>query len=149
MTDAPVLFSGDIAVDDRGTVSFVNEFAFERVVRFYRVANFSTDVVRAWHGHKKEGKYVYVTKGSAIVAAVPFNHDTHPDKAAPVQRWVLSEKKPRVLFIPAGHANGFRCLETDTVILFFSTSTLEESKGDDWRFPADYWGDQVWQVEDR
>lgn len=149
MADTPVLMNGDVAVDDRGSVSFVNDFNFKDVVRFYRVDNFSTEMIRAWHGHKKEAKYVYVAKGSAIVAAVPFNHDTAPDKAAQVQRWVLSDRKPRILFIPAGHANGFRCLEEGTVILFFSTSTLEQSKGDDFRFPADYWGAHVWQAENR
>jgi dTDP-4-dehydrorhamnose 3,5-epimerase len=147
--DSPLLISGDLAVDDRGSVSFVNDFRFENVVRFYRVANFSTSVIRAWHGHKKEAKYAYVVSGSAIVAAVPFDHDTSPDRNAAVQRYVLSAAKPRILYIPPGHANGFRPLEDNTVILFFSTSTLEETRGDDFRFPPDYWGAHVWEVENR
>jgi dTDP-4-dehydrorhamnose 3,5-epimerase-like enzyme len=149
MSRALVLIPGDIAVDDRGSLSFVNDFHFEHVVRFYRVSNFSTSVIRAWHGHKKEAKYVYVVSGSAIVAAVPFDHDVAPNKAAPVQRHVLSSAKPRILYIPPGFANGFRPLQDDTVILFFSTSTLEETKGDDFRFPVDYWGAGVWEVESR
>jgi dTDP-4-dehydrorhamnose 3,5-epimerase len=149
MSPTPLLIAGDIAVDDRGSLSFVNDFHFENVVRFYRVTNFSTSVIRAWHGHKKEAKYAYVVSGTAIVAAVPFNHDVSPDKSAPVQRHVLSAAKPRVLYIPPGYANGFRPLEEGTVILFFSTSTLEETKGDDYRFPVDYWGADIWNVESR
>jgi dTDP-4-dehydrorhamnose 3,5-epimerase len=62
---------------------------------------------------------------------------------------VLSDQKPGLVFIPPGYANGFRSLVPDTHILFFSTASLEESKGDDYRFPADYWGSQIWQVENR
>ena len=149
MNTQPFLLQGDIAVDDRGSLSFVNDFQFENVVRFYRVANYNTSLIRAWHGHKKEAKYVYVTSGSAIVGAVPFNDTVAPDRDAPVQRFILSSAKPRILYLPPGYANGFRALESNTVILFFSTSTLEESKNDDFRFPADYWGSDIWAVENR
>lgn len=149
MGSNPVLIAGALAVDDRGSVSFVNDFGFASVVRFYCVRPFSLTVIRAWHGHKKEGKYVYPVSGSAIVAAVPFDHDTTPDRSAKVQRYVLSAAKPSVLYIPPGYANGFRPLEDHTSMMFFSTSTLEASKGDDYRFPPDYWGSQVWEVENR
>lgn len=147
--NSPLLIAGDIAVDDRGSVSFVNDFRFDGVARFYRVENFNTSVIRAWHGHKKEAKYAYVVSGSAIVAAVPFDDDSAPDRNATVQRYVLSAVKPRILYIPAGYANGFKPLEDGTVILFFSTSTMEEARGDDFRFPPDYWGAHVWEVENR
>ena len=62
---------------------------------------------------------------------------------------LLSDKNPKILFIPPKYANGFRPLELDTRIIFFSTSTLEESEGDDYRFPVDYWGNEVWEVENR
>jgi dTDP-4-dehydrorhamnose 3,5-epimerase len=145
----PRLIEGGLAVDDRGSLSFANAFDFAGVKRFYKVTNHSTDVIRAWHGHVKEGKYVYVARGAAIVAAVQLDDVKAPNQRAPVQRWVLSDQKPALVFIPPGYANGFRSLVPDTHILFFSTSSLEESKGDDYRFPADHWGAQVWQVENR
>jgi dTDP-4-dehydrorhamnose 3,5-epimerase len=147
--EAPRLISGDIAVDDRGSVSFVNGFSFGDVARFYRVHNHATTTIRAWHGHKIEGKYVYVVTGSAIAAAVRFDAGSLPPGEEQVHRYVLSAAKPAVLYIPPGFANGFRPLEPNTVILFFSTSTLEQSKGDDYRFPADHWGAHIWEVENR
>jgi len=143
------LLNGGLAVDDRGVVSFVNDFRFQNVKRFYQVQNFSTSTIRAFHGHKNEGKYVYVARGSAIIAVVELDDVKNPSKSKPVQRFVLSDKKPAILFIPPCYANGFRPLEENTCILFFSTSTLEESKDDDYRFPADYWGKEIWQVENR
>ncbi|MBN2439760.1 MAG: NAD-dependent epimerase/dehydratase family protein [Spirochaetales bacterium] len=143
------LYPGGVAVDDRGVLSFSNEFTFFGVKRFYQVENFSTSTIRAFHGHAKEGKYVYVAKGSAIVAAVYLDDFKKPSLKNEVNRYVLSDKKPQVLYIPPGHANGFRPLEEGTRIIFFSTSSLEDSKGDDYRFPPDYWGSWVWEIENR
>ena len=143
------LIPGGVAVDDRGCLNFANDFNFYGVKRFYQVQNFSTSTIRAFHGHLREAKYVYVAKGSAIVAAVELDDIKSPSKNKKVNRFILSDKKPQVLFIPPKYANGFRPLEEDTRILFFSTSSLEESKGDDYRFPVDYWGKEVWEVENR
>tara|TARA_Y100000310_G_scaffold332355_2_gene407769 strand:- start:824 stop:1270 length:447 start_codon:yes stop_codon:yes gene_type:complete len=145
----PTLIKGGIAIDDRGSVSFVNDFDFSSIKRFYQVKNFSRDTIRAFHGHLKEAKYAYVAKGSAILAVVKLTSTENPDKAQKVERFVLSDKSPTVLYIPEGYANGFKILEKDTLILFFSTTSLEESQGDDFRFPQDYWGKDIWEIENR
>lgn len=145
----PILIKGGFAVDDRGTVAFANDFSFEGVKRFYMVENFSPGTIRAWHSHKNEAKYVLVVSGSAIVAAVEMDNHETPNKNNQVHRFVLSSRNPQIIFIPAGFANGFKALEHGTRIIFFSTATLEESKNDDFRFPYDYWGKEVWEVENK
>lgn len=134
------IVSGDLAVDDRGTVRFVNDFDFKNVKRFYQVSNHRKGFIRAWHGHKHEDKYVYVTSGSALIGVV--NLETEE-----IDKFVLSANKPRILWIPANSANGFMSLEEDTSIIFFSSRTLEESKDDDIRFPYDKWN--IWDIEYR
>jgi len=143
------IIQGGVFVDDRGTLTFANDFHFFGVKRFYQVKNFSTNTIRAFHGHLKEAKFVYVAKGSAIVAAVKFDDIKKPSKSEKVHRYILSDKNAQILFIPPKYANGFKPLEEDTRVLFFSTSSLEESTGDDYRFPIDYWGKEVWEVENR
>lgn len=145
----PVLIKGGFAVDDRGMLSFVNDFNFEGVKRFYTVENFSTETIRAFHGHKKEAKYALVISGSAIVAAVEMDNAEKPNKNNKIYRFALSSRNPQIIFIPAGFANGFRPLEQGTKIMFFSTSSLEESKNDDFRFSYDYWGKEIWEIENR
>lgn len=145
--EEPRLIQGDLAVDDRGEVGFVNEFHFEGIKRFYTVANHRQGFVRAWHGHRREAKYVMAVSGAAVVGVVRVDDWERPSKSAPVQRFVLSSTKPAVLFIPAGYANGFMSLTEDTKLIFFSTSTLEESKGDDIRFGARHW--DIWSIEER
>ena len=143
----PILYIGDLAVDDRGEVGFVNDFDFTGVKRFYTVRNHRRGFVRAWHAHQREAKYVTVLEGSALVGAVKIDDWTNPSKNLPVSRYVLSAKKPKVLFIPSGYANGFKSLTEDARLIFFSTSTLKDSVGDDIRFDARYW--DIWNVEER
>ena len=144
---APYVIEGGLGVDDRGEVAFVNDFHFDSVKRFYMVSNHRAGFVRAWHAHHHEAKYVTVVQGAAIVAAVAIDNWEHPSKDAQVHRYVLSAQKPAVVYIPSGYANGFMSLTADTRLMFFSTSTLEESRGDDVRYDARYW--DAWQVIER
>lgn len=146
-TGIPHLIEGGLSVDDRGLVEFVNDFHFERVKRFYFVSNHQAGFVRAWHAHKREAKYVSVVEGAAIVAAVAIDNWDHPSKDAEMHRYVLSDHKPAVLYIPEGYANGFMTLRADTKLIFFSTATIDESRGDDVRYDARYW--DPWQVIER
>jgi dTDP-4-dehydrorhamnose 3,5-epimerase len=145
--EEPKLIEGNIAVDDRGTVSFVNDFNFTGVKRSYTVTNHKAGFVRAWHAHRYESKYVTVVRGSAIIGAVKIDNWEKPSKDTPVNRYVLSDKKPSVLYIPAGYANGFMPLTRDAILVFYSTATLEQSRNDDIRYPARYW--DIWQVTER
>ena len=148
--EIPKLIKGGIAVDDRGMLSFINDFNFNNVKRFYQVNNFSTKIIRAFHGHRKEGKYVFVPNGSVLINTIPLNElEEKKAKAANINRFVLSSINPSILYIPKNYSHGFRALEDNTSILFFSTSTLEDSKGDDIRHPFDILGKEIWETENR
>lgn len=146
-TSGPRLIEGALVVDDRGSVSFVNDFDFAGVRRFYIVANHRAGFVRAWHAHRKEAKYVTVTRGAALVGAVRIDNWDDPSPDARVHRHVLSAQNPSVLYIPAGYANGFMSLTDDATLIFFSTSTIEESRQDDVRYDSRRW--DIWQVIER
>jgi dTDP-4-dehydrorhamnose 3,5-epimerase-like enzyme len=137
--------------DDRGVLTAFEMIPMEKIQRFYTVQNHKAGFVRAWHGHKFETKYAVVVKGAAVVAAVKVDNWESPnernDTAPIVEREVLSAENAKVFLIPAGCANGWKSLTDDTIIVFFSTATAEESKGDDYRFPARLW--DVWGVEER
>ena len=142
------MLDGGLAVDDRGEVGFVNGFAFEGVRRFYILENHRQGFVRAWHAHRREAKYVLVVRGAAVVAAVPIEGSWDvPNRAAKVARYVMSAKRPSVLYIPPGYANGAMSLTEDARIMYFSTATMEETKQDDVRYDARYW--DAWSVEER
>lgn len=136
----PEIISGGVAVDDRGVVSYVNDFTFYGIKRFYQVSNHRIGFIRAWHGHNNEEKYIYVATGTALIGAVNLLTEE-------IYKFVLSAKKTSILRVPKGFANGFKTLEQDTNILFFSSSTIEESLKDDVRFPYNKW--DIWQDDYR
>jgi len=127
----PRLIKGDLAVDDRGKLSFVNDFDFKDVKRFYTVQNHIGYNMRGWHGHKKEAKYALVTRGWAVFVAKEFNKREGAERE--VYKFALSADKPEILCIPGGYYHAFQTKTHDTQVMFFSTATLEESKDDDFR----------------
>ncbi len=136
---SPHLIEGGLSVDERGTVTFVNDFQFEGVKRFYTVANHERGFVRGWHGHRYEAKYVTVLRGAALIGVVELENWETPAREAVVQRFVLSATQPSILYIPPGYANSSRTLTDEALLMYFSTATLAESQADHLRYDPDYW----------
>jgi dTDP-4-dehydrorhamnose 3,5-epimerase len=149
MTNKPDLIPGSFSVDDRGHLTFFNDFdlEFEPARRIYLTSNYRSNFIRAWHAHKKESKYVTVIQGSALVCAVRVINWRKPRKDVPVHRFVLSAHQPSILAIPAGYANGWMSLTADAKLLWLSTATLDESRNDDVRYSSRYWN--PWEVAER
>lgn len=146
---------GGLFVDDRGVIRFINDFP-SNIKRMYQVENSCglIGAVRAWHGHLKENKYVYVPRGIVEVKIIKMKKsECHgcftgyiPDGPADrILTFTLSSFQPSILHINNGYYNGFKTLTDDAIVQFFSTSTLEESKNDDFRLPWDYFGKEVWE----
>jgi dTDP-4-dehydrorhamnose 3,5-epimerase len=144
LSNEPKLLEGGSASDARGRVSFVNPFTFAGVKRFYMIEN-NPGIIRAFHGHMKEAKYVFVSAGKARIVIVPIDGTPSPSKDAKPLVFDLSAEKPQVLYIPGGYANGSMSLEPGTRIQYFSTATVEDSKADDYRYAPDYWGADIWK----
>lgn len=122
------IYNGQQFIDDRGILRFVNDFDFKNVRRFYQVQNHNKGFIRAWHGHKIEEKYVYVAKGTIWLGIIDMENNS-------IEKYILSDKDPKILHIPSGKYNGFQTLEDDTIVIFFSTSSINETKNDDIRLP--------------
>jgi dTDP-4-dehydrorhamnose 3,5-epimerase-like enzyme len=73
-----------------------------------------------------------------------MSETVNPSKEEPVKRVVLTSSSTSAIFIPAGYANGFKTLTPDTLLLVLSSTSLQESLDDDYRFPFDYWN--PWEV---
>jgi dTDP-4-dehydrorhamnose 3,5-epimerase len=147
MYDKVAFIEGMVSVDDRGELGFCNDFDMKPVRRLYVVSNHKPKFIRAWHAHKKETKFVSVVAGAALVASVKIDNWKSPDRNAKIYRYALSDKRPGILVIPRGYANGFMTLKRGTKIMIFSDRTLKESKADDYRYDAYYWN--PWNITPR
>jgi dTDP-4-dehydrorhamnose 3,5-epimerase len=115
----PKIFKGGISVDDRGEVSFVNDFNFPGIKRFYTLFNHKSGFIRAWHGHKNEEKYFHVIQGASLICAVEIDNWNKPDPKLDIKRFTISSKSPSVLYIPKGYANGTMSLTDDCRVIVF------------------------------
>ena len=150
MNEKPEIIEGNIAIDDRGNLRFCNDFNFAEkgIKRFYQVENIDKNIIRAFHAHIHEKKYVFVPKGCFKIICVKLNEDGGMGTTPEI--FILSDKKPSILYIPKGYANGFKALKESGMIQFFSTSTLEESKGDDYRIDWNILGkEDIWGCKNR
>lgn len=131
------LIAGAIATDDRGSLSFVNNLFLDGLKRFYIIENHDLQFIRAWHGHEHEWKVFIPLVGSWIVACHSFEVSASKTvmERGEEGRYVLSEKNPSALVVPGGYMNGSMNLTEGAKLLVMSSSTLEESKMDDYRVP--------------
>jgi dTDP-4-dehydrorhamnose 3,5-epimerase-like enzyme len=139
MIENHLIIQGGIFDDHRGRLAFVNEFNFDDVKRFYTICNNSTDIVRAWQGHRIENKYFYVTSGSFVIGIVKIDNWKNPAKDLPSEKFILSADKSQILKVPAGYATGIKALVENSNLMVFSSNTLEDSSNDEYRFDADMW----------
>jgi dTDP-4-dehydrorhamnose 3,5-epimerase-like enzyme len=138
---------GDHFVDDRGKIIFYNNLPLINFKRFYFVSNHMQNFVRAWHGHKNELKAVSVVRGSAQISVVMVDNWSNPSKNLEIKTVFLTSEKPQFILIPPGSAHGLKTLSANTELLFFSSSSVEESINDDYRFKFDYWN--PWEINYR
>jgi dTDP-4-dehydrorhamnose 3,5-epimerase len=141
MTAVPRLIKGGLFSDNRGSLSFVNDFFFQNVKRFYQISNSSTAIIRAWQGHKTEHKYFYAATGSFIIAWVKPDDWESPSPHLVAEHVVLNAKEPSILSIPPGYANGIRSIKDNASLIIFSDLSIEESTLDRWSFDSHLWFD--------
>lgn len=138
----------NVSSDDRGTfVNFLEDAhsltdAKCPIKRVYYVYNYAAGTVRGFHFHKREWKFFMIVSGAAKFVALD------PNKPETQYSFISSFRKPNLIIIPPGYANGWISLEPQTILVCGSTSTIKESIADDKRFDPYKWGD-FWTVQSR
>jgi dTDP-4-dehydrorhamnose 3,5-epimerase-like enzyme len=133
-----VIQGGDFS-DHRGTISYVNDFSFSNIERFYIISNSDENRIRAWQGHKLDAKNFYCLKGAFKIHFVKIDNWENPSKDLIIETIVVSEFDSKIVYIPAGYANAIESLETDSKLISFSTLPLSDVSKDDVRYDPDYW----------
>ena len=135
----PKIITGGNFTDHRGTVSYVNDFSFNGIERFYIISNSDAYPVRAWQGHKLDSKNFYCLSGSFRIHYVKIDDWEHPSKDLTIETVTLLASESKMLHIPAGYANAIESLESHSKLVSFSTLPLHNVSDDDVRYEANYW----------
>lgn len=136
-----ILIKGGRHTDDRGTLSFFNDFDMAPVKRFYVIEHPDTTIVRAWQAHKVEQKWFYVITGSFKINVVKPDNWEKPSETIVVKEFILESGANQVLHIPGGYANGFKALKAHSKLIVFSDVSLADAGKDDFRFDKSLWYD--------
>ncbi|WP_433833696.1 hypothetical protein [Flavobacterium anhuiense] len=135
----PKLIQGGKFLDKRGTISYVNDFSFADIERFYIISNSLENPIRAWQGHKLDAKNFYCLSGSFNIHFIKIDNWENPSKDLIIETVFVSEHESKIVHIPAGYANAIESLEESSKLISFSTLPLANVSNDDVRYPSDYW----------
>ena len=135
----PKIIQGGNFSDHRGTISYVNDFSFKNIERFYIISNSDENPIRAWQGHKLDAKNFYCIQGSFKIHFVKIDNWDNPSKDLNIETIIVSASESKILHIPSGYANAIESLETDSKLISFSTLPLANVGDDDVRYTLDYW----------
>ena len=137
--ELPKIIEGGMFTDERGTIQFVNDFNLSDIKRMYFTTHPSTDIIRAWQGHKIEARWFFCVKGSFTVKLVEIDDWEKPSDNLIVLEYKLSEQSPKVLYIPKGYVNGFQADVDDSKLMIMSNYGLNEIENDQVRFNSNKW----------
>ncbi|HET6251990.1 MAG TPA: hypothetical protein VFE47_30170 [Tepidisphaeraceae bacterium] len=139
MEEQPQLITGGLHADARGSVSFVNDFHFAGVERFYTIRFAAADMPRGWVGHRREKKWFTVIEGTVIVSVVKPDDWQSPSRGLEVSRYMLSSQAPAVLCVPGGYATCSTAKTDGAILMVFSSGKFESAQEDDFRYPIETW----------
>ena len=135
----PKIIQGGNFSDYRGTISYVNDFSFKNIERFYIISNSDENPIRAWQGHKLDAKNFYCINGSFKIHFVKIDNWDSPSKDLNIETIIVSASESKIVHIPSGYANAIESLETNSKLISFSTLPLASVSDDDVRYTLDYW----------
>lgn len=133
----PAIISGGCHADDRGTLKHNNSFDASEIKRVYIIENKSTNIIRAWQGHRIEQRWFSSIQGSFKIQLIAIDNWEKPSEDLPPLTFILNAEKMYVLHIPQGYISSIQALESDAKLLVMADYKLGESK-DEYRYDANY-----------
>lgn len=136
----PQIIKGNQHGDDRGNLTFNNNFSMLPIKRVYTIENNSLDFIRGWQGHQIEQRWFSVVTGSFRISLIKIDDWKNPAKDLPVLEFILNAENLDVLHVPNGFVSAIQALEDYSKLLLFADYDLNQLQ-DEFRFPSDYFND--------
>ena len=138
----PKVIRGNHYTDDRGALTFNNDFNTLGIKRVYTIENKTLDFVRGWQGHQIEQRWFSAIVGSFKIKLIKIDHWEKPSRDLSIWEFTLSAENLDVLHIPGGFATSIQALEEKSKLLLFADYQLGEIQ-DEFRYPSDYFNATV------
>lgn len=132
-----MLLEGKKHQDERGIITFNNDFDASQIKRIYTIENSSTDYIRGWQGHKIEQRWFACMKGSFEISVIKVDDFEKPSKDGILTKYLLTDEVLTYLHVPGGCITAIQAKANNSKLMVLSDYSLGEIK-DEYRFPIDY-----------
>lgn len=132
-----MILEGKKHSDERGIITYNNDFDASQIKRIYTIENPSTEFIRGWQGHKIEQRWFSAVKGSFKISVIEVDDFENPSKNLAVKHYTLNDENLSYLHIPKGRITAIQALENNSKLLVLADYALDEVQ-DEYRFPIDY-----------
>ncbi|WP_282629968.1 WxcM-like domain-containing protein [Empedobacter sedimenti] len=132
-----LIFEGKKHEDERGIITFNNEFDASEIKRIYTIENHSLDFIRGWQGHKVEQRWFAAMKGRFEISVIKVDDFENPSKNLTVNTYELSDEALTYLHVPAGCITAIQAKDSNNKLLVLADFAIGEVQ-DEYRFPLDY-----------
>lgn len=132
-----MLFEGKRHQDERGIITYNNDFDTSQVKRMYTLENHSTDFIRGWQGHKIEQRWFACMRGSFEISVIKIDDFAHPSKDLTIEKYTLTDDMLTYLHIPSGYITAIQSQKKGSKLLVLADYGLGEIN-DEYRYNLDY-----------
>ena len=136
----PQIIKGNHHKDDRGTLTFNNDFNALGIKRVYTIENESLDFLRNWKGQQIEQRWFSAVAGSFKIKLIEIDDWKNPTKDLPILEFILNSENLDILHVPRGFATSIQYLEDHSKLLLFADYQLGEIQ-DEYRFASNYFNE--------
>lgn len=130
---SPQFLEGKKHQDERGIITYNNDFDASEVKRIYTIENNSTDLIRGWQGHKMEQRWFSAIKGSFKIQILSIAYFEKGLKGLQPYSFVLKADQMDILHVPAGFVSSIQALEVGAKLLVLADYEVGEVD-DEFRF---------------
>ena len=132
-----MLLEGKKHQDERGIITFNNDFDASQIKRIYTIENTFLDFIRGWQGHKIEQRWFASMQGSFEIAVITIDNFENPSKDLIPEYFILKTNNLDFLHIKSGCITAIKAKEENSKLLVLADYSMNEIQ-DEYRFPLDY-----------
>lgn len=137
-----MILNGKKFEDERGIITFNNDFDVSQIKRIYTIENHTTEFIRGWQGHRIEKRWFACIKGNFLISVIKVDDFQNPSKDLRIQQFTLDDKTLDYLFISPGCITAIKSSEKGSKLLVLADYNLGEVQ-DEYRFSIDYFNNKL------
>ncbi len=130
---SPKFLEGKKHQDERGIITYNNDFDATSIKRMYTIENADLHFIRGWQGHKIEQRWFSAMKGTFKIQILSIAYFEKGLKDLQPYCFVLKADQMDILHVPAGFVSSVQALEEGAKLLVLADYKVGEVD-DEFRF---------------